>query len=176
MCVCECACVCVCVQRADVAFASTAERLWPYRAAAPQWTWKNVWNVPVCLCGAALWRPPLPPLCAHSWTGPLIWDVYASCDVSGKCHRRVNLIRAEVAFSVALTHIADLVLRLLDSLHLWRVDHHAESSPLVLLKVLLVKSLKCTDFRELMGHFRESTWLLLLCLYAKHEASSITSH
>ena len=38
-------CVCVCVD-----FVSMPEKLWPYRAAAPQWTcWRNAWNVPVCL-------------------------------------------------------------------------------------------------------------------------------
>lgn len=38
-------------------------------------------------------------------------------------------------------YVTDLVLRLLQSLHLRSVDHHAETFPLVLFKVLLVKSL-----------------------------------
>lgn len=40
------------------------------------------------------------------------------------------------------TYITDLVLRLLESLHLRRVHHHAETLALVLFKVLLVESLK----------------------------------
>lgn len=39
-------------------------------------------------------------------------------------------------------YITDLVLRLLESLHLRCVHHHAETFALVLLKVLLVESLK----------------------------------
>lgn len=41
-----------------------------------------------------------------------------------------------------LTYVTDLVLCLLQPLHLRRVGHHAEAFPPVLLKVLLVKSLK----------------------------------
>lgn len=41
-------------------------------------------------------------------------------------------------------YVTDLVLGLLQSLHLRSVDHHAETFPFVLLKVPLVKSLQCT--------------------------------
>jgi len=52
-------CVSGCVRTA-VGFVSTAEKLWPYRAAAARWMGRNVRNVPVCVCRIALWHPSLP--------------------------------------------------------------------------------------------------------------------
>lgn len=66
------------------------------------------------------------------------------------------------------SYITDLVLRLLESLHLRRVYHHAETFPFVLLKVLFVKSLKCKVNQNIL------TTILLTpttkCLRARHEA------
>ena len=46
---------------------------------------------------------------------------------------------------VSRTYVTDLVLRLLHSLHLRSVGHHAETFPLVLFKLLLIERLQICD-------------------------------
>lgn len=73
---------------ADIHSVSTAERLWPYRAAAPQRTWRNVWNVHVRLCRIVLWHPSVPSeaVCSLSFVlhqsinlSSCYWTVLVSC-------------------------------------------------------------------------------------------------
>lgn len=54
--------------------------------------------------------------------------------------RRITSDLALLKFFMVL-NVTDLVLRLLHSLHLWSVGHHAETFPLVLFKVLLIERL-----------------------------------
>lgn len=95
-------CVCACVD-----FVSMPDRLWPYRAAAPQWTcWRNAWNVPVCLSHPPLQllvfqiHAPIQSTNLSFWSESLDWHL---CYI---CFRDVDWTRSLQHCNSCVSHVA----------------------------------------------------------------------